>query len=92
MDLASWLGVIGTVITVGGVVYSFAFSLGKLNNSVEKFNGLVERLENNLTKRIDKVDDESKVTHERFDEKIDSQNKELENHEVRITNLEKERG
>ena len=82
--MAEW-GVFGVVIALVGFAATFLAPALKLNSSITKLTVTVERLVKDMS---DQRESNSKA-HERLWDKNDEQDKAINDHETRITTLER---
>ena len=82
--MTEW-GVFGVVIALVGFAATFLAPALKLNSSITKLTVMVERLVKDMN---DQRESNSKA-HERLWDKNDEQDKALNDHETRITTLER---
>lgn len=75
------VALVGFIGTVGAWIGKLSKTLGILENTIQILNQTIGEFKKN-----------SHVTHEKLFERLTKDEKTLENHEVRIKDLEKERG
>ena len=77
--------VVGVIVVLVGLVGSIIGPVIKLNSSITRLTVTMER----LVKDVDVIKENSHDAHQRLWEKNDEQDKIINDHETRITSLEK---
>lgn len=83
--MSEW-GVVGVIVVLIGLMVSVMTPILKLNSAIVKLTTVVERLDRNLCE----LKTSNSESHEKIFGRLNEDEKQLENHEGRISRLEKQ--